>query len=94
MRKILLAAIALSIYTASFSYALDVSTHKAINAYIAQNTLNGFSLDLYLKNQLGIQSGIKESFKSNNESYEAWQWIREGGFSKTSLLGIFPMFVP
>ncbi len=90
VRKILLTTIVLSIYISSFSYALDISTHRAINAYIAQNTLNSFSLDLYLKNQLGMQSGIKESLKSNNESYEAWQWIREGGFYEDKPPWTFP----
>lgn len=79
MKKISLLIITLSIYITSYSYALEVATHKAINAYIAQNTINSFSLDSYLKNQLGISGGIKESFTSSNTSYEAWQWLREGG---------------
>lgn len=45
---------------ATNSYALEKETHKAINEHIVQNTLNSFSLSLYLKNQLGFQNGIDE----------------------------------
>jgi hypothetical protein len=48
MKKISFAATVLSIFIATFSYALDIETHKGINAYIAQHAINGFSLDLYL----------------------------------------------
>ena len=57
------------------SYALEKESHKAINEYIAKNTLNGFSLDSYLKNQLGIEEGIEKSFNSK----KVWLWIGEGG---------------
>ncbi len=55
--------------------ALDVITHKAINENIAQNKLNGFSLDLYLINQLGINNGVKEKFNSSM----TWELLRDGG---------------
>jgi hypothetical protein len=93
MKKISLAATILSIFIASFSYALDVETHKAINAYIAQHTLNEFSLDSYLKNQLGIQSGINELFDSGSlwtNSERAWEWLRDGG----EFEDIPPMYLP
>ena len=48
MKKILLALTFFIVFIASLCYALDVETHKAINAYIAQYTLNNFSLDYYL----------------------------------------------
>lgn len=41
----------------SFSYALSVETHEDINEYIARTPLNGFSFELYLKNNLGIEKG-------------------------------------
>ena len=37
------------------SFALATDTHKAINEYIAQQSLNGFSFNDYLKTQLGMQ---------------------------------------
>ncbi|OGP11990.1 MAG: hypothetical protein A3G39_07010 [Deltaproteobacteria bacterium RIFCSPLOWO2_12_FULL_43_16] len=58
--------------------ALETDTHKAINKYIARNTLNGFSLDSYLKNQLGFANGIEEEFKST-ETKKAWDWVQFGG---------------
>lgn len=58
--------------------ALETDTHKAINKYIAENTLNGFSLDSYLKKQLGITKGIEEEFKST-ETKKAWDWVQFGG---------------
>lgn len=57
------------------SYALSVETHQAFNEHIAQTTLNGFSLDDYLKNRLGFSSGIKEKF--NNSL--VWESLRDGG---------------
>ena len=59
----------------SKSYALDPKTHRALNKYIADNTINDFSLDSFLRNQLGFQKGREESFNS----LEVWEWLREGG---------------
>ena len=58
-----------------FSYALNPNTHEDINEYIARNTMNGFSLELYLRNSLGFEKGITTSFNS----LEVWQWLRAGG---------------
>jgi len=79
MKKILSAILILSIFITSISYALDIRTHRAINEHIGQNALNGFSLDVYLKKQLGIQNGINELFSYNSNSQEIWRWIRVGG---------------
>ncbi len=57
------------------TYALEVETHKAINTYITQNSLNGFSLGVYLKDQLGFENRIYEKFNS----LEVWEWLRDGG---------------
>lgn len=56
-------------------YALEVKTHKEINEYIANNSLNGFSLDTYLKNNLGMNAGKTEKFGTNT----VWEWLRDGG---------------
>lgn len=59
----------------SFCYALAPKTHNKINEYIAYNTIGSFSLDQYLKNQLGLQNGKNEIL---NFKY-VWQWLGEGG---------------
>jgi hypothetical protein len=48
------------------TFALEVETHKTINFYIANenSSINGFSLDNYLKNNLGMTEGVKATFKS------------------------------
>jgi len=56
-------------------HALEVETHKTINTFIAQNSLNGFSFDTYLRNQLEFENGIKEKFNS----LMAWECLRDGG---------------
>ncbi len=58
-----------------FSFALNTDTHEDINEYIARNTLNGFSLENYLKDKLGFEKGITTKF----DSLEIWQRLREGG---------------
>ncbi len=75
MKKTLLLTLAILFSLASFCYALETDTHEDINEYIARNTINGFSLDSYLKDQLAIQGGIEESY----DSKEIWKWMREGG---------------
>jgi hypothetical protein len=57
------------------SYALETESHMMINEYIARNTLNDFSLNSYLKDQLGFQEGIEETFNDN----KVWKWIGKGG---------------
>ncbi|MEK6777696.1 MAG: hypothetical protein AABY87_12590 [bacterium] len=72
--KIFIALISLFVYGTN-SDALNVMTHKAINTYISQNILNGVSLDIYSKTQLGFGNGIKEEFNS----LMIWEWLRDGG---------------
>lgn len=62
----------------SSSYALEIATHKAINKYIAQNTLNSFSLDSYLKNNLGLTNGKEEEFTSD-KTRKVFEWVELGG---------------
>jgi hypothetical protein len=74
MKKVLWILIFITSF-ASISNALSVQTHQLINAYIARNNVNGFTLDSVLKNNVGLISGITESF---NSEY-VWQWFRDGG---------------
>jgi hypothetical protein len=78
MKRILLISITIIFNFVSFCYALETLTHETINEYIVRNTMNGFSLDSYLKTQLGIQGGIEESFNSK----QVWKWFREGGLKE------------
>ncbi|HEY6874466.1 MAG TPA: hypothetical protein VI298_17240 [Geobacteraceae bacterium] len=61
------------------AHALSVDSHRAINTFIAETPMNGFSLGSYLQNQLGFENGIKESFKKENSSLTAGEWLRDGG---------------
>ena len=58
------------------SHALDPTTHQKINEYVAINTLNEFSLDNYLKTNLGFSEG-KDAFINGKK---AFIWIRDGGY--------------
>ena len=60
------------------SHALEVETHRAINEYIAQNTLNGFSLGDYLNKNLGFSQGAIEKIKGSKEQ-EVYKWFGDGG---------------
>ncbi len=59
----------------SLSYALEKETHRAINSYISENTLNSFSLDTYLAKNLGFTKGKDEIINGR----KAYEWIRNGG---------------
>ena len=63
----------------SQSFGLEKETHKYLNQYIAQNSINNFSLDQYLKNQLGIKTGVLTPLKSDEDSKRIWDWVRMGG---------------
>ena len=80
MRKLcnILLLFAFCLLSFSLSFALETDTHEKINEFIATNNLNGFSLESYLRNQLGFASGIQEEFKST-ESKKVWEWIKIGG---------------
>lgn len=70
---------------ASDGYALEENTHKAINEKIAQEGINGFSLNDYLKNNLGFSKGSQEllygysEIKSKYDRQEIFVWFGEGG---------------
>ena len=69
---------------ASSLMGYEVETHQAINKYVATTTLNGFTLDDYLKTQLGMQNGIKTSFQESglffSSTYIVSDWIGWGGW--------------
>ncbi len=82
MKKIyLIIAIAMFMTsTTSLCYALEVETHQALNENIAFSTLNGFSLDSYLTNSLGIEGVIYATFQTTPlNSFRFWEWLRDGG---------------
>ncbi len=62
--------------------------HETINGNIGQRTINGFSLNDYLLNQLGFKDGVFEplygySGKFNKDfTQRVWQWLGEGGFKE------------
>ena len=65
----------LSPFLTSISRALDVDTHEKINSKIAQLDFNGFVLNSFLKNQLGIKEGISEIFDRKSVG----DWMKLGG---------------
>ncbi|TFG90903.1 MAG: hypothetical protein E4H16_00880 [Candidatus Atribacteria bacterium] len=75
MKKTLLVAFAILFSLIPSSYALETDTHELINEYIGTHTLNGFSLDSYLKDQLNIEEGIEELL----ESKQVWKCLKIGG---------------
>jgi len=75
VKRFLLSVFIMFFSIISYCEGLEVATHKEINEYIARNFLNGFSLNSYLKNHLGIQKGINEDYIS----LKVWEWLRDGG---------------
>jgi hypothetical protein len=45
-------------YSASLVLALNTDSHQVINEAVARNNLNGFSLNLHLKDKLGMSDGV------------------------------------
>ncbi|MEW6078555.1 MAG: hypothetical protein AB1724_12130 [Thermodesulfobacteriota bacterium] len=56
-------------------FALKKETHKNINEFIGENTINEFSLDSYLRNQVGFPDGKDEILFSK----QAYKWFGRGG---------------
>jgi hypothetical protein len=78
MKKTFIAALIIFLGFRPFCYALETDTHKFLNKYVATNTLDGFSLDSYLKTQLGIQKGVEAKYSSK----VVWDWLCEGGLKE------------
>lgn len=69
----------LTLYVVEQSYALEVTTHEAINSRVAD--LSGLSngdlnLNDYLKDNLGLPNGLQELVKDNKT---VQQWLELGG---------------
>src|SRR3989338_4709022 len=59
------------------AFALETKTHQDINGYVTNITLpNGFNLNTYLKNNLGLSGGIGEVVSENKKIED---WIKLGG---------------
>jgi hypothetical protein len=87
--KLLLAIVfILNSIFASPSHSLKEPTHEAINTKIAKEQVNGFSLNGYLKNNIGYPDGVEEllyaySEKDNKyDRYSVSYWLGEGGFQE------------
>ncbi|MEK6678285.1 MAG: hypothetical protein AABY39_02595 [Nitrospirota bacterium] len=66
----------------SMANALNVETHKAINERVGKiQTPNGFSLNQYLIDNLGISGGVEEPIlnSSTNVNQKISFWLRDGG---------------
>lgn len=80
MKRIISAALVMIFMLIPFSgYALETSTHEAINDHISKGIFQGFSLGQYLKDELKIQGGVEELFVDSVEPMTVWQWLRAGG---------------
>lgn len=66
------------------SFSLKEDTHRTINEYIAENTVNGFSLNSYLMSNLGFKKGFNEILKGPDADgrgtyKEVSKWLGYGG---------------
>jgi len=60
-------------------FALEPPTHENINELVAKSSLNDFSLNTYLKDQLGFSNGYDEEIKNEGTTKKVYKWICEGG---------------
>ena len=86
--------ISVSILWISNGFSLEKVTHEYLNQTIAQRTINGFSLDSYLKNTLGFTLGAQEPLSAYSEVKKIelqqviWRWVGEGGIKEDEPEGI------
>jgi hypothetical protein len=82
--KIFVVQIILSVF-AVHGYALEKATHYEINEYIAEHEIGGFSLDEYLKEQLGFQEGVETILEQpkitqiEDDDPTIYRWLGYGG---------------
>lgn len=57
------------------TFAFEVDTHRQINRSVLRAEINQFSLNRYLRNQIGLVKGIDEPLSKGNVR----QWIEAGG---------------
>ncbi|MEW6419991.1 MAG: hypothetical protein AB1480_18060 [Nitrospirota bacterium] len=83
---VLIVTIFIPIMWFSESFSLEKETHEAINQEIAKRTIDGFSLNGYLKTNLGFEGGSEEpvyGYSGKKRQYvtqEIWRWLGEGGW--------------
>lgn len=63
----------------SNAFALSENTHPYLNEKIARGTYNEFSLDTYLKSNLGYADGVNDIIKDNKR---VWEYISIGGYKE------------
>jgi len=69
-------------------FTLEKPTHEYLNQQIAQMIVNEFSLDAYLKNNLGFQGGVGEPILAYSEAKKktmkraVFEWMGEGGIKE------------
>jgi len=87
--RILIPILAILIFLSLNSQGLSLveETHRAINEYIAQNSVNNFSLNNYLIKNLGLAGGVKEIISGVNAdginlSQTVFEWLGYGGFQE------------
>jgi hypothetical protein len=60
-------------------FALEKKTHQTINETISKSTITGFSLNDYLKIQLGFNKGVEETLPKDSDKKTVFEWLAEGG---------------
>jgi hypothetical protein len=78
-QKVLLILVIIILCITSSAFALKEGTHELLNSYIARNEVNGFDLNAYLINMVGLQNGINEEFDYENKKMKMYIWIEKGG---------------
>jgi len=74
--------ILISVAWISQALPFEKPTHGAINANIAQRTINQFSLNDYLIKQLGFKEGTQQVLSIGSNKKTVFQWIAEGGIKE------------
>jgi len=67
--------------------SLIEGTHQQINEFIGQTSINGFSLNDYLVNNIGLKEGSREIISGVDAdgralTYRVFQWLGYGGFQE------------
>ena len=80
----LMLALLISLNWSSQCLSLTEATHQELNRHVAQNPINGFSLNDYLMNNLGLQRGFGEIINGvdadgRNRSWRVFEWLGYGG---------------
>jgi len=88
----IVSVIFLIIFWPAHGQPLEKSTHEAINLEIGQRTINEFSLNSFLKNQLGLKEGINENLKLDPVEKTVLGWVGEGGKTEDEPDGFGQLF--